>query len=1012
MQGRGGGAAMLAAACVTLASGGIVPGQPPADGRTASASLIRPAAGWFEPNVGQSPADAKFIGRTQGGSIAVLARGLRLSVPNDSSSTERRPVQRGADVMAMPRAVIAIDYVHTDSAARVSSVRPIGLRVSYLRGPGDEWHASLPTSTGVAYRELWRGVDLDLDIGDGLKGTYTIAPHQDPHRIVWRYRGATARILGGEVRLTPFAGGPSLVEHRPLAWQVTPRGRVPVAAGYVMRTDGAVGFVLGDYDASRPLVIDPAISWTTRVGGLPFGEAHDVAYLPDGDVVAIGEAQAPERAGESANSDVWVARFHGVHPVWVVHLGGGATDFGAALEVDDSGRIGVAGTTWSIDFPTTTGYGAATSPSSGDAFAALLQPNGNLVWATYLSGPGLDTGLDAKFSHDGALLVAGATGTGGTDPQRWSCLPASEGAVAYSRCIGFVTRLAPDGRVGWTALIGQDVLGDVEEASGGNIARRPQGEVAGIAVDVHDDVYLVGSTQSRGLPTTPGAVQPVKAGPSGDETTYEGFVGRLSADGRALPMLTYLGGLSDDRLVRAEVDPAGGLIVLGHTDSADFPTQPQQVCALHAGATADGVPGRSRDLVAVKLSVDGSKLAYSTCLGGSTNDDAYDDAVIRGDGLAVDPAGNSYVLGTTGGDFPLRNAWQARYAGPLQATQSYSGGDFVVVKLTPTGVIDWASYLGGPSLDSARGGLAVGQDGSLTIATLSVDSEFPGTTEDPDNSGDKRVVLTRITAPLSPTPSPTLRPDPTESSSAAPTNGPSPGSSSSAPPNEQPPSAAVSAPATTASPSATPDATAGRSEDPQPVEGTAPSSTTATCSTPGSLVVYDAQVSAGHPARVRFHGTPGSDIRIDGYSRVRGRAPAYGMLRPRVTVPSTGYVEFTFRPTTNTRLRAVGSCGTTDSVVLGVSLRLSLVATCSGGRTCTMWGRIDPTLPSEGRVIGLYYYAPDRRRIRKAVAVVHGGVWRVAVRFTMPGTLAVVAAARPDLVNRAGSSPARTVVIG
>ena len=94
----------------------------------------------------------------------------------------------------------------------------------------------------------------------------------------------------------------------------------------------SVGFQLGAYDPSRPLIIDPVLIYSTYLGGSGF-------------------------------------------------------DQGYAIAVDSLGNSYVTGQTAAIDFPTTPGA-FQTNYGGGDAFVAKLNPSGSaLVYSTYLTAP-------------------------------------------------------------------------------------------------------------------------------------------------------------------------------------------------------------------------------------------------------------------------------------------------------------------------------------------------------------------------------------------------------------------------------------------------------------------------------------------------------------------------------------------------------------------------------------------------------------------------------------------------
>ena len=113
-----------------------------------------------------------------------------------------------------------------------------------------------------------------------------------------------------------------------------------------------------------------------------------------------------------------------------------------------------------------------------------------------------------------------------------------------------------------------------------------------------------------------------------------------------------------------------------------------------------------------KLNPDGSEFVYSTYLGGAGSD--------QGAAVAVDSAGNAYVVGTTDStDFPTtENAFQWTFGG---------GSDAFVIKLNDLGnALVYSSYLGGSDGDSGEG-IAVDADGNAYVVGYSYSSDFPTT---------------------------------------------------------------------------------------------------------------------------------------------------------------------------------------------------------------------------------------------------------------------------------------------
>ncbi len=208
----------------------------------------------------------------------------------------------------------------------------------------------------------------------------------------------------------------------------------------------------------------------------------------------------------------------------------------------------------------------------------------------------------------------------------------------------------------------------------------PDAVVAGIAADANGCAYVTGWTATGDLPATPGALQ--QTPPTGNYH-LDPFVARLKAEG-AIDYATYLGGASQGVAVAIAVDAAGSAFVTGTAYSAGFPTTPGSYLQ------ASGIPNFNGASFLVRLSPDGSSLVYSTLTdpqNGESSSVAVDSAdnaavsftagsstvVMRFNpqgtalvfskrlpaaspvALAVDAAGNSYVLLSAQANFPVKN---------------------------------------------------------------------------------------------------------------------------------------------------------------------------------------------------------------------------------------------------------------------------------------------------------------------------------------------------------------------
>jgi hypothetical protein len=210
---------------------------------------------------------------------------------------------------------------------------------------------------------------------------------------------------------------------------------------------------------------------------------------------------------------------------------------------------------------------------------------------------------------------------------------------------------------------------------------------AGIAVDPSGYAYVAGTTSSADFPAT--------------SRTYHGktdvFVTKLNPSGTGLVYSTFIGGTASDTANGIALDSAGNAYVTGNTNSTDFPVTVNQFTAgEHAFVLRLGTTGN---------------IVYSTALAG--------DGLDIGNAIATDASGAAYVAGVTfSTNFPVT-------AGSYKTTAS-GGGDAFVAKLSSTGQVSYATYLGGISYDFATA-LAVDALGNAFVGGNTMSTDFPVT---------------------------------------------------------------------------------------------------------------------------------------------------------------------------------------------------------------------------------------------------------------------------------------------
>ena len=170
---------------------------------------------------------------------------------------------------------------------------------------------------------------------------------------------------------------------------------------------------------------------------------------------------------------------------------------------------------------------------------------------------------------------------------------------------------------------------------------------------------------------------------------------------------TYFGGAGDEATTGIAVDAAGSVYVTGwFSSSAGFPVTPNAFQKTQNNSNGNG------EVFITKFTPDGASMVYSTLLGGSSTDTST--------GIALDPAGNAYVVGwTDSADFPLRNAFQSTLRGSPNA---------FVTKLNTTGSdLLYSSFLGGSGNFDFGTDIAVDATGNAFITGDTRSINFPVT---------------------------------------------------------------------------------------------------------------------------------------------------------------------------------------------------------------------------------------------------------------------------------------------
>jgi hypothetical protein len=695
----------------------------------------------FEQNTGQTVKGVKYVARAHGYTLFLRPDEAVFSICERSDLIDARRTaggkglvrvhdKRHPDARQSRAAAVYMQLNGANRAARISATDELAGKANYFIGNDPRrWRRNISLYGNVNYEDIYPGIRLAFH-GEQrqLEFDFVVAPEASPKTIAFQFKGAGIKIDASGNLLISSAGG-EIVVHKPIAYQQSHNRKKPVDAQFVLNADNRVSFELGEYDHQRELVIDPSVAvlYATYLGGSGADEAEAVAVdSSTGNAYVTGETSSVDFPGYSGTNkltgseNVFVTEMNaaGSNFLYSTYVGGSDSDAAYGIAMDKSADVFVVGATNSSDFPHTSGAFQASLGSSGatNAFIFELNATGSLTYGTYFGGSASDVALGVAFDQTTGLYAIAGSASSTDFPIKNALQPKLAGSDN-----GFVSLWNSAGN----SLTFSTYLG---AATGDN--------VNAVALDSSDNVYVTGKTSSPAFPTTSGAFQ-TKCGTDGtcNGGLLDAFVTEINSTGSNYVFSTFLGGSNNDLCDGIAVD-ATGIYITGQTESTDFPVVAGGFQATFGGGDNDAfvtklnssgsaevyssylggsgaeigasiaidgggnayitgqtdsptnnfplvIPtqatlGGGNDAFVTEVNSSGSKLLFSTYLGGSQDED---DGGNYG-AIAVDSYGaNIYVAGNTAStDFPV-------FPNPGALQTTYGGGstDAFVAKYAQPG---------------------------------------------------------------------------------------------------------------------------------------------------------------------------------------------------------------------------------------------------------------------------------------------------------------------------------------
>lgn len=328
----------------------------------------------FEINKGQIDQSVKFLSHGPGYDLFLTANEAVLRVPKPRAlkadkltgpaaakepGAKKEPAsakENDNDANVREGTVLRLKLLGANSTPQVEGQEELPGKVNYFAGNDPaNWRRNIPTYRKAYFKDVYPGIDV-VYYGQQQELEYDliVAARANPKLIRFSIEGADKVRLdkSGRLLLTLKHGEVSLNE--PVIYQLAANGsRREIKGGYSV-TGNEVRFKLESFDSSKPLIIDPILSYSTLLGS---------------------------SSGDSA-------------------LG---------IAIDSSGNAYVSGTTDGTNFPTTAGSFKTTSIRGG-AFVSKLNPTGSsLIYSTYITGNGIINGTAIAIDSAGNAYVTGLT---------------------------------------------------------------------------------------------------------------------------------------------------------------------------------------------------------------------------------------------------------------------------------------------------------------------------------------------------------------------------------------------------------------------------------------------------------------------------------------------------------------------------------------------------------------------------------------------------------------------------
>ena len=340
-----------------------------------------------------------------------------------------------------------------------------------------------------------------------------------------------------------------------------------------------------------------------------------------------------------------------------------------------NGNVLTTGYTSSVNFPVSFGAFRGTISGTQDAYIAKFDKAGVLLWCTYYGGSMAEVGHAVSTDQTGNVLICGSTSSSNLP------VPGAFQGTYGGGIDAFVAKFNSSGGITWATYLGGAGLDSWVNSS--------------ITTDLNSDVIVTGYTNGS-FPTMVTGTNLNSFNGGGEDA----IITKYRANGTKA-WGGYWGGSGSERGYGITTDSQNNIVVVGITNSANF-----KLLSPFQSTVVGGSDGFISHFTSAGV------LNWSTYYGGTNADQPESVCTDRNNDDVI------FTGKTTSANFPVT-------AGCFQPVKMI-GMEVVIVKFNKTGVLKWATFLGG-NLEDEGSGIATDNAGNIFVTGDAYSWNFPVT---------------------------------------------------------------------------------------------------------------------------------------------------------------------------------------------------------------------------------------------------------------------------------------------